>query len=137
MELQRAQRNLKFLQNEDYVNVTDQTNLNGESQNAYSLGMETQVPEMQFSLSSDDDSIGTQVKSVTAQKSPMTQETTKNDTERNKDVDKSCNPVSTSHPDLGGSNIEENIFINTQIQSRLDDAEEETNLKLILEFFKF
>lgn len=77
MELQRAQRNLKFLQNEDYVNVTDQTNLNGESQNAYSLGMETQVPEMQFSLSSDDDSIGTQVKSVTAQKSPMTQETTK------------------------------------------------------------
>lgn len=44
------------------MNVTDQTNLNGESQNAYSLGMETQVPEMQFSLSSDDDSIGTQVK---------------------------------------------------------------------------
>lgn len=137
MELQRAQRNLKFLQNEDYVNVTDQTNLNGESQNAYSLGMETQVPEMQFSLSSDDDSIGTQVKSVTAQKSPMTQETTKNDTERNKDVDKSCNPVSTSHPDLGESNIEENIFINTQIQSRLDDAEEETNLKLKLEKFKY
>lgn len=137
MELQRAQRNLKFLQNEDYVNVADQTNLNGESQNAYSLGMETQVPEMQFSLSSDDDSIGTQVKSVTAQKSPMTQETTKNDTERNKDVDKSCNPVSTSHPDLGGSNIEENIFINTQIQSRLDDAEEETNLKLKLEKFKY
>ncbi|QHS74872.1 Slx4p [Saccharomyces paradoxus] len=138
MELQRAQRNLKFLQNEDFMNITDQANLNGESQRAYSLGMETQVPEVQFSLSSDDDSIGTQEEHVTAHKLLVAKETTKKDTESNKDVDISFDPTGISQPDLGEPNIvEENVFINTQIQSRLDDAEEETNLKLKLKQFKY
>ena len=53
MELQRAQRNLKFLQNGDSINVTDHINLNGESEKSCSLNIETQVPEAQFSLSSD------------------------------------------------------------------------------------
>ncbi|CAI4035063.1 hypothetical protein SMKI_12G2010 [Saccharomyces mikatae IFO 1815] len=139
MELQRAQRNLKFLQNGDSINVTDHINLNGESEKSCSLNIETQVPEAQFSLSSDDDSMSKQENKVTTQETCMAKEVIKNDMEMNKDAN-TINSESNSifQPDLGDPEIlEKNILINTQIQSRLDDAEEETNLKLKLQQFKY
>lgn len=139
MELQRAQRNLKFLQNEDPMNVANHDSLNSESQSVSSIAMETQVPDVQFSLSSGDDSTGTQENNETTQKSSVARETTKCDTESNANVD----AINTGSIHASQSNslksdvVEENIFINTQIQSRLDDAEEETNLKSKIKQFKY
>ncbi|EJS42724.1 slx4p [Saccharomyces arboricola H-6] len=137
MEFQRAQRNLKLLQSEDSTNATN--HMNGDSQRVSSVTIETQVPDVQFSLSSDDDSMNSQEKNETIQITSEAKETTIRDAESSKyAIAINANSTNISPCNLQGPDTtEENIFINTQIQSRLDDAEEETNLKSKLKQFKY
>ncbi|CAI4046509.1 hypothetical protein N7582_003828 [Saccharomyces uvarum] len=141
MEFQRAQRNLKFLQNEDSMNITTRNELDGGSQRVSSIAIETQIPDVQFSLSSDDDSINTKERKSSVKKSSVANQTSISDTESNTNVDTiNTGPSAVSQPDVEDQKpdtVEENMFINTQIQSRLDDAEEETNLKSKLKQFKY
>ncbi|CAI4047537.1 hypothetical protein SUVZ_12G1850 [Saccharomyces uvarum] len=141
MEFQRAQRNLKLLQNEDSMNITNHNEFDGGSQRASSIAIETQIPDVQFSLSSDDDSMNTQERKSSVKKSSLAKDTFISDTESNTNVDAiNTGPSAVSQPDLEDQKLdiaEENMFINTQIQSRLDDAEEETNLKSKLKQFKY
>ncbi|CAI1580053.1 hypothetical protein SEUBUCD650_0L01950 [Saccharomyces eubayanus] len=141
MEFQRAQRNLKFLQNEDSMNINNHNTMNGESQRASSIAIETQIPDVQFSLSSDDDSVNTQRRKSSVQKSSVAKEISISNTESDTNVNTmNTSPGAVSQPILEGQKLdmaEENIFINTQIQSRLDDAEEATSLKSKLKQFKY
>ena len=87
MEFQRAQRNLKFLQNEDSMNITTRNELDGGSQRVSSIAIETQIPDVQFSLSSDDDSINTKERKSSVKKSSVANQTSISDTESNTNVD--------------------------------------------------